>query len=570
MSMRKEWPIVVAALFTVLPCAPAGAADPDPASPPPPPAATVARNWTGFYLGAHTGAAVTTSTFSDPYGSPLFGGDVTSPGALGGVQLGYDWLAAPQLLVGVAADASVLASSGANTCLQSSVTVIGSNCTVSPRELATLTGRLGFLTEPHGRTLFYGKAGVAWTRADVSLAPNNAFGNWEGAPLTGAPNLQGNPATQSASSWGWTVGAGIEQALSPGWSLSLEYGYLGFSGFGISTPQTINVAIDGNVTGVPPGAANLTQNMHVAKLGLSYRWGVAARDASADAATAASAAASSWTPGWEVEAGARYWYSSGKFQSANGPSNVLLSRLTYSDMLGHSGEMFGRVDSPFNVFVKGVVGTGFIAGGKQNDEDWALPDGLPVAYEVTESTVRGSFNYLTVDLGFNALRGRDHKVGIFAGYHRFQTVMDAMGCFQLVQNLSGVCSAPFTPDTNGVSEQDTWQALRVGVSGEMQFWDRFKVGGDFAYLPYVRFDGLDIHRAREPPVLFYVEGLGQGVQAEIILSYLLTERLSVGVGGRYWAMWTTSANQVGMPDSTFSGSNERYGVFVQLAYKFGQ
>ena len=32
------------------------------------------------------------------------------------------------------------------------------------------------------------------------------------------------------------------------------------------------------------------------------------------------------------------------------------------------------------------------------------------------------------------------------------------------------------------------------------------------------------------------------VQLEAMLTYAATERLSLGVGGRYWSMWTTSGN----------------------------
>ena len=34
-----------------------------------------------------------------------------------------------------------------------------------------------------------------------------------------------------------------------------------------------------------------------------------------------------------------------------------VSRLTYADMQTNSGELFGRVDSPWRVFVKGFIGT---------------------------------------------------------------------------------------------------------------------------------------------------------------------------------------------------------------------
>ena len=67
-------------------------------------------------------------------------------------------------------------------------------------------------------------------------------------------------------------------------------------------------------------------------------------------------------------------------------------------------------------------------------------------------------------------------------------------------------------------------------------------------------------------------GTGIGVQLESILSYLITDQFSVGVGGRYWAMWTTKdaiSDIVGthLSLSDAPAKTERYGVFVQLDYK---
>jgi len=67
--------------------------------------------------------------------------------------------------------------------------------------------------------------------------------------------------------------------------------------------------------------------------------------------------------------------------------------------------------------------------------------------------------------------------------------------------------------------------------------DRFKLGADVAYLPYVAFNGTDDHVLRS--LIFQESGTGTGLQLESILSYLVTDQFSVGISGRYWAMWTT-------------------------------
>jgi hypothetical protein len=71
-------------------------------------------------------------------------------------------------------------------------------------------------------------------------------------------------------------------------------------------------------------------------------------------------------------------------------------------------------------------------------------------------------------------------------------------------------------------------------------------------------------------------GHGQGVQADVFLNYYVTDAFSVGVGGRYWALWTSSGTDTfigpgfsGTPSTrndTFRA--ERAGVTFQGAYKF--
>jgi len=59
---------------------------------------------------------------------------------------------------------------------------------------------------------------------------------------------------------------------------------------------------------------------------------------------------------------------------------------------------------------------------------------------------------------------------------------------------------------------------------------------------------------------------------EAILSYAFANGFSVGAGGRYWAMWANTAQNNGFsegcPCQTLPVRTERYGAFVQAAYKF--
>ena len=138
--------------------------------------------------------------------------------------LGYNWQVAPRWVVGVVAT-GYLDSSGSFTCMQASPIIIGSNCEVSPRALATVAGRIGFLIDPPSHTLIYCKAGGAWMDSHISIHPNNI------GPLADFRNavFPGDATSTDAGAWGGMVGAGIERALTPAWSISLEYDYYRFA-----------------------------------------------------------------------------------------------------------------------------------------------------------------------------------------------------------------------------------------------------------------------------------------------------------------------------------------------------
>lgn len=528
------------------------------------PAAATAGNWEGFYFGGHVGGATGTTTFSSPYGPDLFGGSVTTPAFLAGLQVGYNWLARPQLLLGVEASGSYLTSQGQNTCVQPNTEQIGATCQAFPNAIATFTGRVGYLTEPNGRTLIYGKAGAAWMHSQLYANPNNA--GFDGFNLTAETGTSG---TQAVGVWGWTVGLGVEYAFAPKWSLNLGYDYMHFSGINMQMPPTTSVTPGGEVSSVAGGTSSVTQDMHIARIGLNYHWGGPSK-APADSDAGASEPRSDWVPGWEAEIGLRYWYSSGNFQTTNSQSNTpnsaAASNLSYNGLTGHSGELFGRLDAPFNGFVKGFVGAGGITGGTMYDEDWGLGKVLssePTGYQITQSNIGGSLSYLTVDLGYNVLRGPDHKVGLFVGYNRYQMSLNATGIYYPVGPSVG---AQYSSSVPTISDNSTWQSLRLGLSAQLWPWNRFRIDADLAYLPYVNLNGLDSHWLRNAN--FPVNGTGNGVQGELVLSYYVTDAFSIGVGGRYWSMWTNSASYSFGGYEYVTESTNRYGVFLQGAYRF--
>jgi opacity protein-like surface antigen/outer membrane protease len=545
----------------------AGAAD----LPPPAPTWT----WTGLYFGGSAGAAAGTATFSDPRGNSVFGDKVNTSAFLAGLQVGYNWQVAPRWVVGVEGNASYLDSNGNFTCMQSSGAIIGANCQVSPRVLASLTGRVGFLVDPLGRTLLYGKGGGAWMDSDISIIPNLSF--TDGVPA-------GVSASAQSSAWGGTVGGGIERALTPAWSVLLEYDYYRFAATSVSVPATLSFN-GGTGAAVAGNRASVTPDMQVVKLALNYHWDQDPRITWADAAPVFGATAMPLKArpapapftGWEFDTGGRYWYSSGREKNTSGTSS-LTSQLDYSNLTGQSGEFFARIDTPSRLFVKGFVGSGGLNGGTISDEDWGNAAkgavGGASGYMLTRDPASGWFNYAAGDVGYDLLHDRNYKFGAFVGYSYLRQNITSTGCMQVQPQAASCLNAGDNPNRVALTQDETWQSLRVGVSAVARIWDRWGINGDVAYLPFGKYDGLDIHSLRTPVTLFPQNGTSRGVQAELILTYLVTDNLELGIGGRYWALWTAGAEQgqiVGFtvsPPGPYTASTERFGGFVQASYRF--
>ena len=217
-----------------------------------------------------------------------------------------------------------------------------------------------------------------------------------------------------------------------------------------------------------------------------------------------------------------------------------------------------------------------------NDEDFGIPllDTF-AAYSNTISSVSGTINYGAVDAGVNLLEAPSYKVGAFAGYFFFNQDMNAFGSHPLA-NINCIPDVPTTGSAI-ISENDKWRAMGVGVSGETQLINRLRLSGDVAYLPVVNFTGVDTHFFGNTGQVASINpesaNKGAGVQIEATLSYFVTSQFSVGVGGRYWALWTNNgqANRTvdegapiaPTPPQAFRGTVEQAGVFLQAAYRFG-
>lgn len=530
-------------------------------------AVPAAFDWSGFYIGGHLGGGLGVTSITSPFGPSMYGDSIRTPAVFAGMQAGYNWQTSRNLVLGIEADVSLMDANGSDTCLAPSGGFTSFNCRARHDAFGSITGRVGVVGGVDGRSLVYLRGGAAWltSRSDVAL---NAVPEFAAAEIYG-------------TQWGWTAGVGFEQALTPAWSLRFEYNHARFDGGSVTSPMAFLQPVPGarNYIGIPGGRTGIDHSLDLVRLGLNYRFGADPRATWPEPRPATKAPA--LAAGWNVEIGGRYWYSSGRFQKDLGDTanpaqqNVLLSRLTY-DTTGQSGEIFGRIDSPHRIFVKGFAGGGTLGGGKMHDEDWLWRnrrDNVPYSNTVS-GYVPGRIGYATIDVGYDVLHADRYRLGGFVGYHYNRDEKMARGCIQLAHPYAA-CGNPFPLSTNVISEDDTLHAVRVGVAGQVALTPDLKLSAEAAYLPYARLTGLDGHLLRTDTTNIWSPEFanGRGVQLEAILSYALTPNFDIGVGGRYWAVWAiddayTNAFGMACPCQTLPMRQERYGMFVQASYKF--
>jgi outer membrane immunogenic protein len=194
-----------------------------------------ATMWTGFYAGLHIGGAWGNGSWTDPYSG--LGDRPRGSGVLGGLQLGvnsqWDWL-----VIGLEADISF-------TDLKASDTdALGFNHVIQSTWLSTGTARIGYATGPW---LLYAKGGIALAdegNSVTSTLGSSGSGTFLTTVGTSLSTSYTVPVGTSAvgplwSSFhvGWTVGGGVEYALTHNWSARLEYDYIDFNN-GNSVPPS--------------------------------------------------------------------------------------------------------------------------------------------------------------------------------------------------------------------------------------------------------------------------------------------------------------------------------------------
>ena len=538
------------------------AADLPRASRPVPPAAPPVFTWTGAHAGLFAGYGAfgrnTQFVCTGPGGQPggrlcpvLPARTATADSFIAGGEIGYDWQLETGLVAGAAADHQITRLWGYDRWegrfpaqgggfYPASVAHSGQRLD----NLTTIRGRLGFAVD---RTLVYATGGLALgqIRTDNNLTFDRTF-----RPTELFDGRSGDLRL------GYAVGAGIEQALTPHLSVKAEGLYYDFGSRAVLTTPGYRAW-----TGYAAGTRTATDGV-LTRVGLNCRFG----DGLSDLPPIGSAGSASWA----FAGGLRYFYSSGGPRYTLGSNRIpgqVNSRLIYAGTDAQSGESFARLEHmPTGLFAKGFLGAGGVSSGRLSDEDF--PPALN-PYSKTLSPIRGGdISYGVVDLGYTVLRRDGFSLGGFAGYQHEAELLNGDGCRQVAR--SGICAGrqAVTDQVRVLSENQRWNALRIGVIGEARF-DRVTLSLEGAYLPVVTMDGVDRHWLRQDINPLPQHGSGDGYFAEGIAAYDLTPEVSVGVGGRYWRMQTDSGRTT-FPLATRSPTKfetDRYGGFVQLSYR---
>jgi hypothetical protein len=287
-----------------------------------------------------------------------------------------------------------------------------------------------------------------------------------------------------------------------------------------------------------------------------------------------------------IETGLRYWSSIG------GQSFTVKPDTLNADDQTQFAEAHFRIDDlSTNTFVKGLAGYSVAINGSYAQDFYGYPP-------VSGAIVDGHIGYAGADFGYLMLGNRDNGLG-FGGIVGYQYWNDSpnVGRFNYTTANSSSdvdWSASNVFDGLGYASEPNnidIHALRLGLSGRVEFSDFFDIDAEVAAVPYAWVNGtLGAHGIgpltnpnEVSSSVTTFSGHGYGAMAQIMFGINPSENLAFRLGGRAWylqgnmdATFDTAtlntANQSLSQTHWISTSNPfsvfRYGLLGELTYKF--
>ena len=186
------------------------------------PAAPIVYDWAGLYAGASVGASF--DAFDTLYGAPALGASLDPSGFTGGALAGVNFQNGAFVY---GAEADINFKLGDDTAV-----VAGVPLTAKSDWFSTLRGRAGYAFD---RYMLYGTGGLAF--GDVELSTPGA--------------------SVSETKVGWTLGAGLEAALTDNFTLRGEYLYTDLG------------KVEGSLAGTP---FSTEFDSHTVRAGVTYKF----------------------------------------------------------------------------------------------------------------------------------------------------------------------------------------------------------------------------------------------------------------------------------------------------------
>lgn len=153
-------------------------------------------SWSGPYLGLNLGVQLGSFTQAS---NLIYG--TSSAGIIGGIQGGYNFQVAPNLILGAEGDID-----GSSLRGNSTLPFFGLSGQAEMNLLVTARGRIGYTID---RAMFFATGGLAAASVNARVADWRSLASW------------------SNSQWraGWTIGGGLEYAVTNNISAKVEYLY---------------------------------------------------------------------------------------------------------------------------------------------------------------------------------------------------------------------------------------------------------------------------------------------------------------------------------------------------------